>query len=62
MANDRNRMDDLDALPPRERDDEMNEERGRGAGDDLRGVADEGDEEFEDADEADEEEDIDDAM
>jgi hypothetical protein len=57
MANDRNRTDDLYSGPDRDPRTDMNEEPVRtGAGDDVRGVAEE-DDEFEDSDELDEEDD-----
>ena len=57
MANDRNRTDE-DTSPDRDRSNDMGDERVRGgASDDLRGVADEGDEDFEDMDDLEEEED-----
>lgn len=57
MANERKRSDDL-SIPDQDRGSDMSEERVRGgAGDDLRGVADEGDEDFEDMEDLEEEED-----
>jgi hypothetical protein len=62
MANDRNRPNDLQSAPDRDRRTDMNEEPvPTRAGDDVRGVADEGDEEFEDSDDLDEEEEEDDS-
>lgn len=56
MANDRSRMEDLQGGPERNPRTDMNEERAPGAGDDVRGVAEEGDEEeFEDTEDLDEE-------
>ena len=58
MANDRNRREDVDdrsgADPGRTRD--MNEDRIGGGGDDIRGVADEGDDDFEDVEDLEDEE------
>ena len=60
MARDRNRMDDQLGGPERGPQRDMDDERMRGGvGDDLRGVADEGDEEFEDIEDTEEEEDED---
>lgn len=64
MANDRNRTGNLDESsgPNPGSQSEMNEERVRGgAGEEVRGLADEGDEEFEDTDDLEDEEDTDDA-
>ena len=64
MANDRNRTDDLDDIsrPNPGSQTGMSDEGVRGgAGDDIRGVADEGDEEFEDTDDLEDEDDSDDA-
>jgi len=56
MANDRNRTDEQSSGPSSERQNESSEERMRsGIGDDVRGVADEGDEEFEDMDDLEDE-------
>ena len=59
MANDRNRTDGVeDATAPRQPD--MNDEPIRGgAGDDVRGIADEDDDEFEDSDDLEDEDDSD---
>jgi hypothetical protein len=59
MANDRNRTEGVeDATEPRQPD--MTDEPIRGgAGDDVRGIADEGDDEFEDSDDLDDEDDSD---
>ena len=65
MANDRNRTDEQYSGPTDERRSDNEEERTRsGAGDDdVRGIAEEGDEEFEDMDdEVDEEEENDGAF
>jgi hypothetical protein len=60
MARDRNRTDDQISGPERGRQTDMNEERVRGgAEEDVRGLADEGDGEFEDTDALDEDEDED---
>ncbi len=56
MANDRSRMEDLQGGPERNPRTDMNEERAPGAGDDVRGVAEEGDEEdFEETEDLEEE-------
>ena len=53
MANDRNRREDFDdysgADPGRQRD--TNEETGPAGGNDIRGIADEGDEDFDEMEE-----------
>ena len=60
MANDRNRTDEQNSGPSGGRQSESGEERVRnGIGEDVRGVADEGDEEFEDMDDLEEDEDSD---
>ena len=60
MANDRNRTDEQYRGPSGGRQSESGEERVRnGIGEDVRGVADEGDEEFEDMDDLEEDEDND---
>ena len=60
MANDRNRTDEQYSGPSGGRQSESGEERVRnGIGEDVRGVADEGDEEFEDMDDLEEDEDND---
>jgi hypothetical protein len=61
MANDRNRTDDVDYTGPnRDSERDMSEDRGRSdAGDEIRGIADEGDEEFEDSDDLENEDDSD---
>ena len=60
MANDRNRTDEQYSGPSGGRQSESGEERVRnGVGEDVRGVADEGDEEFEDMDDLEEDEDND---
>ena len=60
MANDRNRTDEQYSGPSGGRESESGEERVRnGVGEDVRGVADEGDEEFEDMDDLEEDEDSD---
>ena len=61
MANDRNRMDEQYAGPGEERSDDAAEDRvrGTGIGDDVRSVAEEGDEEFEDMDDLEEDEESD---
>ena len=60
MANDRNRTDEQHSGPSGGRQSESGEERVRnGVGEDVRGVADEGDEEFEDMDDLEEDEDND---
>ena len=61
MANDRNRMDEQYAGPRDEPQRDWSEEsvRNSGIGEDVRGVADEGDEEFEDMDDLEEDEDTD---
>ena len=57
MANDRNRTDEYRS-PDQDRIKDMGDERVRGgASDDLRGVADEGDEDLEDMDDLEEEDD-----
>jgi hypothetical protein len=58
MANDRNRSDEQYSGPSGERQrDQSNEEQVRGGiGDEVRGVADEGEEEFEDMDDLEEDE------
>ena len=63
MANERNRPDNVEDLGSRNQDNQsdMTEERLRGGGsDDVRGVADEGEEEFEDTDDLEDEDDSDD--
>jgi hypothetical protein len=62
MANDRNRTDGVeDATAPPQPD--MNDEPIRGgAGDDVRGIADEDDDEFEDSDDLEDEDDSDGSM
>ena len=63
MANDRNRTNDQMAGPDRDRRSSQDEENVRGgAADDVRGIADEEDDEFEDADDLDEEEDSDESL
>jgi hypothetical protein len=58
MANDRKRSDEQYTGSDRDRGTDMNEERLRGGPlDDVRGIADEGEEEFEDTDDLNEEED-----
>ena len=61
MANDRNRMDEQYAGPGEELPSDSNEERVRGidVGEDVRGVAEESDEEFEDMDDLEDDEDSD---
>jgi hypothetical protein len=61
MANDRNRTDEQYAGPQDERPSDSSEESARnsGVGEDVRGIADEGDEEFEDMDDLEEDEDSD---
>jgi hypothetical protein len=60
MANDRNRTDEQYSGPTSGRESESSEERMRnGIGEEVRGVADEGDEEFEDMDDLEEDEDSD---
>ena len=60
MANDRNRTDEQYSGPSGGRQSESGEERVRnGIGEDVRGVADEGDEEFEDTEDLEEDEDSD---
>jgi hypothetical protein len=61
MANDRNRMDEQYAGPGDERSSDTSEDRVRdtGIGDDVRGVADGEEEEFEDMDDLEEEDDSD---
>ena len=56
MADDRKRRDDQYSGSEREMDDQR--VRG-GVGDEVRGIADEGEEEFEDTEDLDEEEDVD---
>jgi hypothetical protein len=56
MADDRKRRDDQSS----ETGQDMSEDRGRtGVGDEVRGIADEGEEEFEDTEDLDEDEDSD---
>ena len=63
MAMDRNRSEEWYGGPERDRDPDMNEERGRSSERDVRGVAErDEDEEFEDTEELDEDEDTDSAM
>ena len=59
MADDRNRTDDIDSAdrPSSDRRSDMNDEQGPAAGEDIRGEADEGEEEFEDADDLEDEDD-----
>jgi hypothetical protein len=61
MANDRNRTDEQYAGPQDERPSDSSEERVRnsGIGEDVRSIADDGDEEFEDMDDLEEDEDSD---
>ena len=60
MANDPKRSQDQYSGSDRDRGNDMNEERFRGGpGDDVRGIADEGEEEFEDTDDLIEDEDSD---
>ena len=61
MANDRNRMDEQYAGPREEGERDSSEEqvRNTGIGEDVRSVADDGDEEFEDMDDLEEDEDSD---
>ena len=64
MANDRNRTDDVEGLGGQNERDQsgIEEEPVRsGADDDVRGVADEGEEEFEDTDDLEDEDDSDDS-
>jgi hypothetical protein len=56
MANERNRTDEPYSGPQRDRQSDVTDETTRsGAGEDVRGVADEGDEDFEDLDEIEDE-------
>jgi hypothetical protein len=61
MANDRNRTDEQYTGPQDERPSDLSEERVRnsGIGEDVRSIADDGDEEFEDMDDLEEDEDSD---
>ena len=63
MANDRNRTNEQMAGPDRDRRSGLDEENMRGGtADDVRGIADEEDDEFEDADDLDEDEDSDESL